>query len=168
MRFQITDVPPDLAPQARPAGEARVQKRLPHGALAAAVASLVDFCLRQIADIRSATEELAKMPFLVTPGGDFDRALGGGVGIDHARCFKGIDHAKWSIEPAGEILAFEMRAGEQFRSRFAACAQHVTNAVDFGGEAGLGQSLSQPLQRAHVRFGKGRPVDAGSVRADGA
>ena len=36
-----------------------------------------------------------------------------------------------------------------------------------GGEPGLGQLRGEPLQRVHMRLGKGRLVHAGLVGADG-
>jgi len=43
----------------------------------------------------------------------------------------GVDDAERAIEPAGKILALEMRAGQQFRSGFCRRAQHIADAVDF-------------------------------------
>jgi hypothetical protein len=94
------------------------------------------------------------MAFLVAPGGDLDRAGRVRIGIDDARSFGRIDHTKRSIEPAGVVLAFEMRARQQLRPGFAAGAEDVADAVDVGHEAGLGQPLRQPFQRAHMRFEK--------------
>ena len=108
------------------------------------------------------------MPFLVAPCRDFDGAVGVRVGIDNSGGFEGIDDAKRPIEPAGEILAFEMRSGQQFRPGFCTRAEHIADAVDRGGEPRLGKPLRQPLQRAHMRLGEGRLVDAGLVGADAA
>src|SRR6185436_904573 len=45
-------------------------------------------------------------------------------------------------------------------------AQHVADAVDPAGEAGLGKALHQPLQGTQMRLGESRLVNAGPVRAD--
>ena len=108
------------------------------------------------------------MSFLVAPCRDFNGAVDVRVGIDDAGGFERIDDAERPIEPASEILAFEMRAGQQFRSGFRAGADDIADAVDFGGKSGLGKPLRQPLQRAHMRFRKGRLVNAGLVCADAA
>ena len=108
------------------------------------------------------------MSFLVAPCRDFDGAVDVRIGIDHARGFERIDDAERPIEPAGKILAFEMRARQQLRSGFRAGAEHIADAVDLGGEPCFGKPLRQPLQRAHMRLGESRLVNAGLVGADGA
>ncbi len=70
------------------------------------------------------------MSFLVAPRGDFDRAVDTGIAVDDARGFQRIDHAERTIEPACMVLAFEMRAREQLRSRFRAGAEHIADAID--------------------------------------
>ena len=78
------------------------------------------------------------MSFLIAPCRDFNGAVDVRVGIDDAGGLEGIDDAKRPIEPAREILAFEMRPGQQFRSGFCACAEHIADAVDCSGESCLG------------------------------
>ena len=108
------------------------------------------------------------MAFLVAPAGDFDRAVHVGVAVQHARGFQGVDDAEGTIEPAGMVLALQMRAGEQLESGLPAGTQHVADAVDRRRQSRLGQLLRQPFDRAQVRHGKGRLVHAALVRADGA
>ena len=150
-----------------PAGESSLAQRIAHGLAAAAVARRIDIRLRDTADIGPAAEEAAEMSFLVAPGCDFDSAAGIGIGIDDPGRFERVDDAERPIEPAGIVLAFEMRSRQQFRSRLGTGAEHVANAVDLGRQPGFGQPLRQPVQRADVRFGEGRLVDAGLVGADG-
>jgi hypothetical protein len=108
------------------------------------------------------------MSFLVAPCRDFDGAVDVRVGIDDASGFEGIDDAERPIEPAREILALEMRPGQQFRSGFRSCAEYIADTVDCGGEPCLGKPLRQPLHRAHMRLRESRLVDAGLVGADAA
>ena len=136
--------------RARPAGKARVAQGLAHGPAAVAVARGVDIGLGDAADIGAAAEEAAEMAFLVAPGRDFDGAVDVRIGIDDAGGFERIDDAERPIEPAGVILAFEMRARQQFRSGFRAGAEHVADAVDLGRKAGLGKPLRQPLPASAI------------------
>ena len=48
----------------------------------------------------------------------------------HARGLERIDDAERSIEPAGMVLAFEMRAREQLWAGLRAGAEHIADAVD--------------------------------------
>ena len=107
------------------------------------------------------------MAFLVAPCRDLDGAVDIRIGIDDAGGFERIDDAERSIEPARVVLAFEMRARQQFRPGFRAGAEHVADAVDLGRKACLGKPLRQPLQRAHMRLRESRLVNAGLVGADG-
>ena len=168
MRLEISDVPPAFGRGARPAGKPGLAQGVAHGPAAVAVARGVDLRLGDAADIGPAAEEAAEMAFLVAPCRDLDGAVDVRIGIDDAGGFERIDDAERPIEPARKILAFEMRARQQFRSGFRAGAEHVADAVDLGGEPGLGKPLRQPLQRAHMRLGEGRLVNAGLVGADGA
>jgi hypothetical protein len=133
-----------------------------------AVTRGIDVSLGEGADIGPAAEETAEMAFLVAPGCDLDGALDVRVGIDDSGGFERIDDPERTVEPAGIILAFEMRTRQQFWSRFRAGAEHIADAIDLGGQSRLGEPLHQPLQRAHMRLGKGRLVHAGLVGADGA
>ena len=74
------------------------------------------------------------MSFLIAPCRDFDGAVDGRIGIDHARGFERVDDAEWAVEPACEILAFKIRSGEQFWSCLCTAAEHVADAVDHGGK----------------------------------
>jgi hypothetical protein len=108
------------------------------------------------------------MPFLIAPCRDFDGAVCVRIRIDDAGGFERIHHAKRPIEPAREILAFEMRSGQQFRSGFLTGAEYIADAVDIGGKRCLGKPLRKPLQRAHMRLRESRLVNAGLVGADAA
>jgi hypothetical protein len=110
--------------------------------------------------------KLPEMPFLVAPCRDLDRAVDAGITVDDARGFERIDHAERPIEPAGMVLAFEMRAREQLRSCFRTGAEHIADAVDCRGEVGIGQVRRQPVQRAQMRLRECRLVHAGLVGAD--
>ena len=136
--------------------------------VAVAVARGVDIGFGDRADIGPAAEETAEMSFLVAPGCDFDRAVDIRIGIDDAGGFERIDDAERPIEPARIVLAFQMRAGQQFRSGFRAGAEDIADAVDLGREACLGQPLHQPFQRTHMRFRERRLVNASLVGADAA
>jgi hypothetical protein len=63
-----------------------------------------------------------------------------------------------------------MRSGQQFWSGLCAHTGEVTedvaDAVDRGSEPGLPKPLGKPHQRAHMRLGERRPVNAGLVGAD--
>ena len=166
MCLEISDVAPAFGGSAWAAGEADFAQRLAHGAIAVAVARGVDVSLGESADIGAAAEEIAEMAFLVAPGCDLDGALDIRVGIDDAGGFKRIDDTQRTIEPARVILAFEMRARQQFRARFRAGAQHIADAIDLGRQSRLGEPLHQPFQRAHMRLREGRLVNAGLVGAD--
>ena len=124
---------PRSARDARPAGKADLAQRVAHGAAAVAVARGVDVSLGQGADIGPAAEETAEMAFLVAPGCDLDGAFDARVGIDDAGGFERIDDAERPIEPAGVILAFEMRTRQQLRPGFCTGAEHIADAVDLGG-----------------------------------
>src|SRR5262249_29778335 len=166
MGLEIADVPAALCRDARSFGEANTLQRLPHAAIAVAVTRGVDVSFGDGADIGTAAEEGAEMTFLVAPRGDLDGTVEIRVAIERARGFQRIDHAERPIQPAGIILAFEMRAREQFGAGFRARAEHIADAVDGGGEARLRKARRQPFQRAHMGFGEGRLVHTGLVGAD--
>ena len=53
------------------------------------------------------------MPFLVAPGRDVDAEIGGRrVFGKRAGGLEGVDDAERAVEPAGMVLALQMRAGE--------------------------------------------------------
>ncbi|OIQ66827.1 hypothetical protein GALL_515990 [mine drainage metagenome] len=106
------------------------------------------------------------MSFLVAPCRDFNGAVGVRIGVDDAGGFKRVDDAERPIEPAREILALKMRSGQQFRSGPCTRAEYVADAVDRSSKPRLGKPPGKPLQRAHMRFGKSRPVNAGLVGAE--
>ena len=73
----------------------------------------------------------------------------GGRGLGAAVCpglevFERVDDAKRAVEPAGVVLAFQMRTREQFCARLGAAAQHVADAVDDGSKPCLRQLAGQP------------------------
>ena len=107
---------PRSALSARAAGKPDLAQGLAHGAIAVAVARGVDVGFADRADIGAAAEETAEMAFLVAPGRDLDGALDVRIGIEHAGGFQRIDDAERPVEPAGIVLAFQMRAREQLWS----------------------------------------------------
>src|SRR5665213_86270 len=168
MRLEISDMPPGFSGRAQPAGETGIAQGVPHGSAAAAVTCGIDVGIGDGADVRPAAEEVAEMSFFVAPRRDFDGAAYAWVGIDDASGFEGINNAERPIEPACKILAFEMRPRQQFRPGFRTGSNHVADAIDRSGEARLGKPLREPLQRAHMRLGESRLVNAGLVGADAA
>ena len=168
MGFEISDVPPAFGRDARPAGKADLAQRFTHGLAVVAVAGGVDIRFGDGTDIGPAAEKTAEMAFLVAPCCDLDRAMNVRIRIDDAGGFERIDHAERSIEPARIVLAFQMRARQQFRPGLRAGSDDVADAVDFAREVRLGEPLRQPLERAHMRFRERRLVNAGLVGADGA
>src|SRR5450759_5907467 len=113
MRLQISDMPPGFGRDAGAAGKTHIAQGLAHGPAAGAVARGIDVRVGYTANIGSAAQEMAEMSFLVAPCCDFDGALDARLGIDHAGGFEGVDDAERSIEPAGEILTFEVGSGQQ-------------------------------------------------------
>ena len=80
------------------------------------------------------------MAFLVAPGGDLDRAVERRrIGIEHARGLERVDDAERAVEPAGIVLAFEMRARKELWAGLGADADDIADTVDCGGKACLGQ-----------------------------
>ena len=94
------------------------------------------------ADIGAAAEEWPKCPSSSHHAATSTAPFTLGSGLMHAGGFERIDDAKRPIEPARVVLAFEMRSGQQFRSGLCAGAEHIADAVDLGGEAGLGKPLA--------------------------
>jgi hypothetical protein len=138
MRLEVSDMPAAFSLHAPPSGKTHVAQRFPHGSIVVAIACGVDVRLGHAADIRPAAEKAAEMAFLIAPCRDFNGAIGVRIGIDNAGRFEGIYDAKRPIKPAGEILAFEMRPGQQFWSGFRACAEYIADAVDISSEPCLG------------------------------
>jgi hypothetical protein len=112
--LDIAHVSSALGLCARTAGQAR----LPQGAVAALVARGVNACLGHLADVRPAAEKVTKMSFLIALCRNFNGAVDSWIGIDEACGFERIDDAKRPVQPAGEVLAFQMRPRQQFASRF--------------------------------------------------
>lgn len=106
------------------------------------------------------------MAFLVAPGGDLDRAVEGAIGIEHARGLERVDDAERAVEPAGIVLAFEMRTRKQLWAGLGTGADDIADTVDCGGKACLGQSRAKPFQRTHMSVGEGRLVHAALVGAE--
>ena len=164
--LEIADVAAALGLQARPAGKAHLGQGLAHAARAAAVAGGVDVGLADLAHIGAAAEEAAEMALFVAPGGDFHRSRDRRIGIEHACGLERVDHPQRTIEPAGMVLALQMRSRQQLRAGLGAGAEHIADAVDGGRELRVGQPLGQPAQGLTVRFGEGRTVDAGLVASE--
>ncbi len=69
----------------------------------------VDFRFVDGADERSASQERAKVPFLVAKHRDIHAdALQRGILANCTRSFQRVDHAKGTVQPAGVILGFDM------------------------------------------------------------
>jgi len=80
------------------------------------------------------------MSLLITPCRDFNGTLWWGRDDDPGSA-SGHNDAKRPIAPGDrEILAFEVRAGQQFRSGFGACAEYIADAAI--------SAVSQPRQAA--------------------
>ena len=92
------------------------------------------------------------MSFLVVPCRDFDGAVKVRIAIEDAGGFEGIDHAERPIEPAGIILALEMRPGQEFRPGFRAGAKHIADAVKGGATPAQGVQVATAaiLEAAHT------------------
>ena len=168
MCLQISDVPPRLHGDARTPGEPHLGKCIAHGATAGAVARSVDVGFGHLADIGARAEKMAEMSLLVAPAGNLDGALHGGIRVENPRGLERVDDAERAIEPAGVVLALQVRTGQQFRPGLGAGSENVADAVDRPGELGLGELLDEPFQRELVRLRKGRLVHAGLVGAKGA
>ena len=154
--------------RARPARPAsRRASRMVRPLLRSRAASMSSSLTR--ADIGPGAEEMAEMSFLVAPGRDLDGAGGVRIGIDDAGGFERIDDAERPIEPARVILAFEMRAGQQFRSGFRGwCRAHCRCRRSRRQVLPRAVAAASHLQRAHMRLREGRLVNAGLVGADAA
>src|SRR5262249_28216865 len=120
MSLEIADVAAALDGDACSPRKACACECLTHGAIAGAVARGVDICFAHPADKGAAAEERAEMAFLIAPGSDFHRAFDARVGVEHTRGLQRIDDAERTVEPARIVLAFEVRAGQQFWPGFVA------------------------------------------------
>ena len=168
MRLEIPDMAPAFGRGARAAGKTHLVQRFPHGSVAVAIARGVDVIIGDSANVGPAAKERAEMSFFIAPCRNFDGAVDVRVGIDNSGGLKGIHDAERPIEPAGEILAFEMRPGQQFRSGVCAGAEHIADAIDRNREPCLRKPRGKPLQRAHMRLRESRLVNAGFVGTDAA
>ena len=84
------------------------------------------------------------MPLLVAEHHDVDAGIAARL-LDRARGFQRVDAAERAVEPAGMVLAFQMRAGQRLARRVALrLAQDVADAVDGGLEPGRGALLGEP------------------------
>src|SRR5215203_1301411 len=164
MRLDITRVAPGLELQARPAGKPGLVERLAQRRAVVAVPRLVDLLLGEQAHERARAEERAEMPLLVAPGRDVDAKIGRRRILGkRAGGLEAVDDAERAVEPAGMVLALEMRAGEHLWPRRPARSEDAADAVDLGVEPGLGESLGEPVPRLDVLAREGRAVDAGLV-----
>jgi hypothetical protein len=108
------------------------------------------------------------MAFLVAPGRDVDAHVAHfRVVAERPRRLEPVDDAERAIEPAGVVLAFDMRAGQQARPAGAAVADHGADAVDARVQPGLLEPVAEPMTRLDVLRREGRAVHAGLVGAEG-
>jgi len=70
----------------------------------------------------------------------------------HPECarLQSENYAHRTIQPAGMRLGLDVTAHQQLAAGRFVAAKHVGNAVDFGGQAGIGQLLRQPEARLDV------------------
>src|SRR5579864_145260 len=111
--LEISDMAASLGNLSRTVGKPGSANRLAQGPSVGPVACRVDLLFGDIADIRAAAEEMAEMTFFVAPASDLHRALDAWIVIDHPRRFERVNNAKGAVEPAGEVLALQMRARKQ-------------------------------------------------------
>src|SRR5579872_816350 len=112
--LEISDMAASLGDLARTVGKPGSVNRLAQGPSIGPVACRVDLLFGDIADKRTAAEEMAEMTFFVAPANDFHGALDARIVIDHPRRFERVNNAKGAVEPAGEVLALQMRAARSF------------------------------------------------------
>ena len=87
---------------------------------------------------------------------------------DRARGLQPVDHAERAIEPAGMVLALEMRAGQHLRARRPATGRRRCRCRRSRPRARpLRASPDEPVPRRDVDVREGRPVDARLVGAEG-
>src|SRR5262249_29384639 len=139
VRLEIADVAARVDLQPRAAGVTGLRQRLAHRRAAHAVARVVDVGFGDLAEKRAAAEEDAEVALLVAERDDIDAGVAGRLVLAQgARGFERVDHAERTVEPAGVILAFDVRAGENLSPGRARKADHIADAIDLGIEAGLG------------------------------
>ena len=108
------------------------------------------------------------MALLVAPGRDVDAHVAHiRILAERARRLEPVDDAERAIEPAGMVLAFDMRAGEKMRTACAAVADHGADAVDARVQPGLVEPVAKPMARLDVLRREGRAMHAGLVSAEG-
>ena len=168
MRFAIAPVAVGLHALARPVGEPRALQGVAKRRAVIAVPGLVDILLAQKADEGSAADERAEMALLVAPGRDVDAHVAHiRILTERPRRLEPVDDAERTIEPAGMVLAFDMRAGEKMRTARAAVADHGADAVDARVQPGLFEPVAKPMARLDVLRREGRAMHAGLVSAEG-
>src|SRR5262249_11285403 len=112
---------------------ARRRQRFAHRRAAGAVTRIVDVGLGDATDERAAPEEAPEMPLLVAERDDVDAGIAGRPVLSQRACgFERINDAERTIEPAGVVLAFEMRAREDLAALGAAPPEYIADAVDLG------------------------------------
>jgi hypothetical protein len=107
------------------------------------------------------------MALFVEPRGDVDTHIREArVRAQDSRRLQRVDDPERAIEPAGVVLAFEMRPGEHPCARRAAVADHVGDAVDPGVEPRRLEPRRKPVARLDVLRRQGGAVNAGLVGAE--
>src|SRR5262249_60730946 len=109
------------------------------------------------AEERVPAEKAAEVPLFVAEHRHVDADLAGrGVRGDGTRGLQRIDAPQGPVEPAGMVLALQMRAGEDLAAGCRALAEDIADAVDRGNEFGLRQSTPEPFPGRDVLLGEGR------------
>ena len=102
------------------------------------------------------------MTLLVREGDDVDALAGGRIGfMDGPGRLEGVNYTERTVQPAGLVLALDVRAGEDVRSIAGRAADDIGYAVDFGGMTKGLELLTKPAPRDHIVFRQCRSVHAG-------
>ena len=151
MRLEETLVPPFLVAHARFTCEPDLLQRLAQRLAVIAVGGGVDLALFKDAEEGFRAEERTVMALLVTQGNDIDAAIGEAAVIGNgASGFQPVDHAERTVEPAGMVLALQMRPGKEFRPRRLAPPEDRADPVYARIEPGLAHAAGKPVPRLHV------------------
>ncbi|WP_332308988.1 hypothetical protein [Roseococcus microcysteis] len=143
----------------RQAFKARLAQRLAERLAVVAVLQTVDLAVFQDAEQRAAADEAAVVALLIGEGDDIHRQPGAGKRDTR-------HHTQRAIQPAGLILAFDMAAHQQMRTRPGVAAEDIADAVHAGLQPHLAHAVHQPAAAFHVLGREGGAVHAGLVGPD--
>src|SRR6185436_14443741 len=141
-------------------------KRLAQRRAVVLVLRSVDILFGEHAGERLRAEERAEMPLLVGKHNHVDAGIAARF-LKRARGFERVDAAERAVEPAGMVLRFQMRAGENLGAARPALSQNVADTVDRRFESRFGAALGKPCARGDILRREGRAMDAGLVAAEG-